>query len=80
MLSICGVNCSKDCLAFRVECEGCNELDGKVSWVLLKRILNADIFPVIKAIDDSLREKIEAYLWQSTLEKPELKWLEKYKK
>ena len=32
MLSICGVNCSKDCLAFRVECEGCNELDGKVSW------------------------------------------------
>jgi hypothetical protein len=47
---------------------------------LLSRILNANIYPVTKAIDDSLRDKIESYLYQSQLEKPELKWVEKYKK
>ncbi len=52
----------------------------KATVTLLDRILNADIYPVMKGIDDSLREKIEAYLWQSQLEKPELKWQEKYKK
>ncbi|MDA3884703.1 MAG: DUF3795 domain-containing protein [Candidatus Delongbacteria bacterium] len=31
-LSKCGVNCSTDCKAFKVECAGCNELEGKVSW------------------------------------------------
>ncbi len=32
MLSVCGVNCSTDCKAYRTECAGCNELQGKVSW------------------------------------------------
>ena len=31
-LSKCGVNCSTDCKAYKVECDGCNELEGKVSW------------------------------------------------
>jgi aminopeptidase YwaD len=52
----------------------------KATVTLLGHILNAEIYPVVKAIDDSLRDKIEAYLWQSRLEKPELKWVEKYKK
>lgn len=52
----------------------------KAAVIILSRILNAEIYPVAKAIDDSLRDKIEAYLWQSQLEKPELKWVEKYKK
>jgi aminopeptidase YwaD len=52
----------------------------KAAVKILDRILNAEIFPVTKAIDDSLRDKIEAYLYQSRLEKPELKWVEKYKK
>jgi hypothetical protein len=30
--SICGVVCATDCRAYKVECEGCNELEGKVSW------------------------------------------------
>jgi len=47
---------------------------------LLARILNAALYPVPRGIDDSLRDKIERYLWQSRLEKPELKWQEKYKK
>lgn len=47
---------------------------------LLSRILNAHYYPVMKEIDDSLREKIERYLWYSLLEKPELKWKEKYRK
>ena len=34
MLSVCGVNCSTDCKAYLVECEGCNELQGKVSWAV----------------------------------------------
>ncbi len=47
---------------------------------ILERILNAHFYPTPKAIDDSLRDKIESYLWQSQLKKPELKWREKYKK
>lgn len=47
---------------------------------ILKRVLNAKVFPVKKEIDKSLRTKIENYLWQSRLEKPELKWEESYKK
>lgn len=31
-MSKCGVICATDCRAFQTECEGCNELDGKVSW------------------------------------------------
>lgn len=34
MLSVCGVNCHTDCRAFKVECEGCNELQGHVSWTV----------------------------------------------
>jgi len=52
----------------------------KATVTLLDHILNADIYPVVKAIDETLREKIEAYLWQSQLVKPDLKWQEKYKK
>lgn len=52
----------------------------KATVTLLDRILKAELYPVNKAIDDSLREKIEAYLWQSRLEKPDLKWVEKYRK
>jgi hypothetical protein len=32
MISKCGVICATDCLAFGKECEGCNELAGRVSW------------------------------------------------
>lgn len=32
MISRCGVICETDCKAFHVECEGCNELEGRVSW------------------------------------------------
>ena len=31
-MSKCGVICQTDCKAYQVECEGCNELSGKVSW------------------------------------------------
>ncbi|PKN79534.1 MAG: hypothetical protein CVU48_05055 [Candidatus Cloacimonetes bacterium HGW-Cloacimonetes-1] len=34
MLSTCGVNCSTDCKAYKIECEGCLELGGKVSWAV----------------------------------------------
>jgi aminopeptidase YwaD len=52
----------------------------KATITLLEHILNAAFYPVGKEIDDTLREKIEKYLWHSQLEKPELKWKEKYKK
>jgi Iap family predicted aminopeptidase len=47
---------------------------------ILDRVLNARMYPVPSGIDDTLREKIERYLWHSTLQKPELKWKEKYRK
>lgn len=34
MLAVCGVNCATDCRAYKTECEGCNELGGKVSWAV----------------------------------------------
>lgn len=34
MLSVCGVRCSTDCKAYQVECDGCPELHGKVSWAV----------------------------------------------
>lgn len=62
----------------------CNEFGlqdvHKATLTILKRVLNANFYPVPRGIDDSLREKIERYLWQSRLEKPELFWQEKYKK
>ncbi len=30
--SKCGVCCSVDCKAYKIECDGCNELAGKVAW------------------------------------------------
>ncbi|MDY0319076.1 MAG: DUF3795 domain-containing protein [Candidatus Cloacimonadaceae bacterium] len=32
MISKCGVICASDCRAYSTECDGCNELDGQVSW------------------------------------------------
>lgn len=34
MLSTCGVNCSTDCRAYQTECDGCQQLQGKVSWAM----------------------------------------------
>ena len=45
---------------------------------LLERILQAGIYPIKKEIDESLREKIEKYLYNALLVKPELKWRKKY--
>ncbi|MBN1948997.1 MAG: M20/M25/M40 family metallo-hydrolase [Candidatus Cloacimonetes bacterium] len=46
----------------------------------LQRVLDAGIFPVRREIDDSLREKIQKYLWNLTYEKPQLEWEDKYKR
>ncbi len=32
MISKCGVICQTDCKAYQTECDGCIELEGKVSW------------------------------------------------
>ncbi|MBS3741748.1 MAG: M20/M25/M40 family metallo-hydrolase [Candidatus Cloacimonetes bacterium] len=47
---------------------------------LIKKIANANIFPVKREIDSSLKDKIEQYLWNLTFEEPELEWTPKYKK
>ncbi|MDD4308905.1 MAG: DUF3795 domain-containing protein [Candidatus Cloacimonetes bacterium] len=33
-ISVCGVICAADCKAYKVDCDGCNELCGKVSWAV----------------------------------------------
>jgi aminopeptidase YwaD len=70
---------TEDDVAKHTSPRGLNDLTKAVE-LILTRTLNAEIFPVKKEIDSSLQEKLEKYLWNSTLEKPELKWLEKYKK
>ena len=52
----------------------------KATINFLDKVLNAKIYPVKKEIDECLKEKIEKYLWNLTLEKPELHWKPKYKK
>ncbi len=52
----------------------------QASLNLLKRVLNGKIYPVKKEFDNSLKEKIEKYLYNSTMEEPKLFWKEKYKK
>jgi hypothetical protein len=47
---------------------------------ILRRVLQAGVYPLRREIDDSFREKIERYVWTTTLEKPELRWIEKYRK
>jgi Iap family predicted aminopeptidase len=47
---------------------------------LLDRVLNSKIYPVEKAIDRSLKDKIEKYLWGSLMEAPKLEWTPEYKK
>lgn len=32
--SVCGVCCSTDCKAYKTECEGCNELSGRIPWAV----------------------------------------------
>ena len=47
---------------------------------VLSRVLNAKIYPIKREIDESLRDKIEKYFWNSKLEEPKLFWTPKYKK
>jgi len=47
---------------------------------LINRVLNAAIYPVQKELDESLREKIEKYIWNMTGKEPVLFWQKKYQK
>jgi hypothetical protein len=47
---------------------------------ILRRLLNAKIYPVRREIDPNLREKIEKYQFNSCKEKPNLNWKAAYEK
>jgi Zn-dependent M28 family amino/carboxypeptidase len=47
--------------------------------IILDRILNAEIYPIKREIDSTLREKIEKYFWNLSYEEPKLQWTPKYK-
>lgn len=48
--------------------------------LILDRVLNAEIYPVTKAIDESLREKVEKFHYHNCRTEPKLNWEPKYKK
>jgi Zn-dependent M28 family amino/carboxypeptidase len=52
----------------------------KATINFLQHVVNAEIFPIQKKIDSSLREKIEKYLWNLNFEEPKLEWKPKYKR
>jgi hypothetical protein len=52
----------------------------KAAAQILDRVVNAGVYPVERQIDDSLREKIEKYLWNLNYQEPKLEWEAKYKK
>ena len=47
---------------------------------ILKRLLNAKIYPVRREIDASLRDKVEKYQFNSSKAKPNLNWKAAYEK
>jgi len=47
---------------------------------IINRLANAEIFPLKKEIDSSMKDKIQKYLWNLNYEEPELEWTPKYKK
>ncbi|MBN1151110.1 M28 family peptidase [candidate division WOR-3 bacterium] len=53
-------------------------IDASINF--LNRVLNASLYPVKREIDKSLKEKIEKYIWNSTMEEPKLQWRPEYKK
>jgi hypothetical protein len=46
--AVCGVICATDCRAYRLECEGCNELEGKVSWAVYYGGTHCPIYSCVK--------------------------------
>jgi len=46
-LSVCGVRCSTDCKAFGLECPGCVQLEGRVSWA---RFYNREKCPIYECV------------------------------
>ena len=48
--------------------------------VLCERLLNSKIYPIKPGIDQSLKDKIEKYLYNSTKQEPKLEWKKKYEK
>lgn len=47
MISPCGVNCATDCKAFKVDCEGCNRLLGKIPWA---QFYGTDLCPIYACV------------------------------
>ncbi|MBM4403147.1 MAG: DUF3795 domain-containing protein [Candidatus Cloacimonetes bacterium] len=48
MIAKCGVNCPTDCRAYGVDCAGCNELEGKVSWAEFYGRTRCPIYECVK--------------------------------
>jgi hypothetical protein len=69
MISKCGVICATDCRAYKVECEGCNELSGKVSWAAYYDKTHCPIYACVVAKDFSTCGecgRAPCELWYST--------------
>ena len=47
MITVCGVYCEKECRAFGDECEGCHQLQGKVSWA---KFINKEVCPIYECV------------------------------
>lgn len=68
-LTKCGVSCATDCKAYKVECDGCNELLGKVPWA---KFYGKELCPIyecaLKKGFSSCKEcgKAPCELWYST--------------
>lgn len=62
-----------------VTAEGLAQTSG-AAISILKRVLNAQVYPVRREIDASLRDKVEKYQFNSTKEKPALAWRAGYEK
>ena len=47
-ISVCGVICHTDCKAYEVECDGCNEVSGKVSWAAFYNLEHCPIYSCVQ--------------------------------
>lgn len=49
MMTVCGVFCETECHAFGIECAGCHQLRGAVSWT---KFIGKSICPIYQCVLD----------------------------
>ncbi len=76
--AVCRCHSAQDLVA-NISQAGLEQTSG-AAIAILRRVLNAKIYPIRREIDASLRDKVEKYQFNSSKAKPNLNWKAAYEK